>query len=85
YVEDASFLRLNNVTFGYTFPKTWLKKAYISNLRVYASAYNLFTITGYSGYDPEVNTKPNGGLTPGVDWGAYPRSLSFVFGLNLSF
>lgn len=85
YVEDASFLRLNNVTFGYTFPKAWLNKVYISNLRVYASAYNLFTITGYSGYDPEVNTKPNGGLTPGVDWGAYPRSLSFVFGLNLSF
>ncbi len=85
YVEDASYLRLNNLTFGYTFPKQLINKAYISNLRVYASAYNLFTLTGYSGFDPEVNTKPNGGLTPGVDWGAYPRSLSFVFGLNLSF
>lgn len=85
YIEDASFLRLNNITFGYTLPKSLLKKAYIDNLRLYASAYNLFTITGYSGFDPEVNTKPNGGLTPGVDWGAYPRSLSFVFGLNLSF
>lgn len=85
YVEDASFLRLNNLTFGYTFPKRLMQKAHIANLRLYASAYNLFTITGYSGFDPEVNTKPNGGLTPGVDWGAYPRSLSFVFGLNLAF
>lgn len=85
YIEDASFLRLNNITMGYTIPKQLLQKASINSLRVYASAYNLMTLTGYSGFDPEVNTKPNGGLTPGVDWGAYPRSFSFVFGLNLSF
>ena len=54
-------------------------------MRFYTSGYNLFTLTKYSGFDPEVNTKPNGGLTPGVDWGAYPRSMSFVVGLNLSF
>ncbi|MCC8187733.1 MAG: TonB-dependent receptor [Bacteroides sp.] len=85
YIEKASFLRLNNVTFGYTLPGALTQKFYVNHLRFYASAYNLLTITGYSGYDPEVNSKPNGGLTPGVDWGAYPRSLSFVFGANLTF
>ncbi len=85
YVEDASYLRLNNVTFGYTFPIKTINKIRVKSLRVYSSAYNLWTLTNYSGFDPEVNTKSNGGLTPGVDWGAYPRSLSFVFGLNLTF
>ncbi|GAB1415350.1 TonB-dependent receptor [Paludibacter sp.] len=85
YVEDASFLRLNNFTFGYTIPKATLKKIGISNARVYASGYNLFVLTKYSGFDPEVNSKRGSGLTPGVDWGAYPRSLSAVIGLNLSF
>ena len=84
YVEDASYLRLNNVTFGYTFPIKTINKIKVKSLRVYSSAYNLWTLTNYSGFDPEVNTKSNGGLTPGVDWGAYPRSLSFVFGLNLT-
>lgn len=85
YVEDASYLRLNNITLGYTLPAKLLKKIKVKNLRVYSSAYNLWTLTSYSGFDPDVNTKSNGGLTPGVDWGAYPRSLSFVFGLNLTF
>lgn len=85
YVDDGSFLRINNITFGYTIPKKLLRKASIQNLRVYASGYNLYTFTKYKGYDPEVNTNPNQNLTPGVDWGAYPRALSFVFGLNLTF
>ena len=84
FVEDGSFLRLDNLTFGYTLPKKMVRKAYIQNLRFYVSSYNLFTITGYDGFDPEVNVKSNGGLTPNVDWGAYPRSLTFVFGLNLT-
>lgn len=85
YVEDGSYLRLTNMTLGYTLPKSIVKKAGIANLRLYASGYNLFLLTTYSGFDPEVNSKPNGGLTPGVDWGAYPRSMSMVVGLNLSF
>ncbi len=88
-IEDGSFLRLNTLTLGYTLPKQITKKAGISNLRVYASVYNVFTITGYSGLDPEVNTnKSQGGAaypTIGLDWGAYPRARSFVVGLNLSF
>ncbi len=83
-VEDGSFLRLNTISLGYTLPKSLVEKAKIGNMRVYATVYNLKTWTNYSGFDPEVNTRPNGNLTPGIDWGAYPRNMSFVFGLNLS-
>lgn len=82
-VEDASFLRLSNLTLGYTFPRKWIKPWGISKLRLYFTGSNLFIWTPYSGFDPEVSTKGNN-LTPGVDFGAYPRSRSFVFGLNLT-
>ncbi len=82
-VEDGSFLRLSNITFGYTFPKNLIRKIGIQNLRLYATGNNLALWTKYSGYDPEVSTKGNS-LTPGVDFGAYPRSRSFVFGINLT-
>lgn len=85
YVENGSFFRINNITLGYTFPEKWMSKVKVSTLRIYASVYNLHNFTSYSGYDPEVNVRPNGGLTPGIDWGAYPRSLSFVFGANIAF
>ena len=84
-VEDGSFLRINNITLGYTFPKHWTSKAKISTLRIYATGNNLFTWTKYTGFDPEVSTRNSTGLTPGVDWSAYPRSRSFVFGVSLSF
>lgn len=82
-VEDASFLRLSNLTLGYTFPRKWIKPWGISKLRLYFTGSNLFIWTPYTGFDPEVSTKGNN-LTPGVDFGAYPRSRSFVFGLNLT-
>jgi TonB-linked SusC/RagA family outer membrane protein len=84
-VEDGSFLRLNNLTFGYTLPKKLSMKAYIQQLRFYVSAYNLFVWTNYSGYDPEVDTRRNTPLTPGVDYSAYPRSRSYNFGVNITF
>lgn len=83
-VEDASYLKLSNITLGYNFPKMLVKKASIQSLRLYATASNLFTLTKYTGLDPEVSTRGYG-LTPGVDFGAYPRSRSFVFGINLAF
>lgn len=83
-VEDASFLRLSNVSIGYTFPRQLVRRASIQGLRLYATGSNLFVWTPYSGFDPEVSTMGNG-LTPGVDYGAYPRSRSFVFGLNITF
>ena len=83
-VEDASFLRLSNVTLGYTFPKQWIKKAYINSLRLYATGNNLFCWTPYTGIDPEVSTRGNA-MTPNVDYGAYPKSRSFVVGINVTF
>ena len=86
-IEDGSYLRLNTLTLGYTLPKSMLQKAGISNLRVYGSIYNVFTITGYSGIDAEVSTSTSTKTYPqlGMDWGTYPRARSFVLGVNLSF
>jgi hypothetical protein len=85
FVEDGSFLRINNITLGYSLNAALIKKMGISRFHVYATAYNIHTFTKYSGFDPEVNRQPNGGLTPGIDWAAYPKTRSFVFGLNLTF
>jgi TonB-linked SusC/RagA family outer membrane protein len=84
-VEDGSFLRLSTLTLGYTLPKALTSKYRIESLRFYATCYNVFCITGYSGYDPEVSTMRSTNLTPGVDYSAYPKSRQFVVGLNLNF
>jgi len=83
-VEDASFLRISNVTLGYNLPKRLVRKMHLNRLRVYATANNLYTFTNYSGFDPEVSTRNRSGLTPGVDWGAYPRSKTYILGVNIS-
>ncbi|MEO5912022.1 MAG: TonB-dependent receptor [Pelobium sp.] len=84
-VEDGSFLRLGTVTLGYTFPQSISKKLKMQKLRIYASGYNLLTVTDYSGFDPEVSTRRKTNLTPGVDYSAYPRSKSYIIGLNVNF
>jgi TonB-linked SusC/RagA family outer membrane protein len=84
-IEDGSYLRFNNITLGYTLPRTLLNKAKISSFRVYATVNNLATITSYSGYDPDVTARRTDPLTPGVDFAAYPRSRTWVFGVNVSF
>lgn len=85
-VEDASFLRLQNVTIGYTFPKKWIKSIYMQNVRVYVTGYNLLCITGYDGYDPEVDTSSKKNyMCPGIDYAAYPKSRTFVAGINVTF
>ena len=84
-VEDASFLRLNTLSLGYTLPASLTKKAGINSLRFYVTAYNVFTITDYSGVDPESDCIRNSALTPCVDYSGYPRSRSFVVGMNLNF
>ena len=77
FVESGSYLRLKNVQIGYTLPLRWTEKIKMSRCRIYLSGSNLFTITPYSGYDPEV-----GG---GVDYGNYPQSRTFMLGLNINF
>jgi hypothetical protein len=84
-IENASFLRLNTLSLGYTLPNSLTSRVGISSLRFYVTAYNVFTITGYSGFDPESDCIRRTNLTPSVDYSGYPRSRSFVVGLNLNF
>jgi TonB-linked SusC/RagA family outer membrane protein len=87
FLEDGSYLRLKNIQVGYTFPNT--KKYLIENLRIYLAATNLFTLTGYSGLDPEMtvstNSKGEGDRANGIDWGTYPVAMSYTLGLSLTF
>ena len=88
FVEDASYLRLNTLTVGYTFPKTWMKKVGIQNARVYFTGNNLFCLDGYSGIDPDVNTGSGGSdgfPTPSYDYQSYPKARTYTFGVNLTF
>ena len=91
FIEDASFLRLQTLTVGYTFPKVWTKKIGISNARIYFTGGNLFCLKKYSGLDPDVNVSPSadssysGFPTPNYDYRSYPKSRTFTFGLNVAF
>lgn len=85
-IEDGSFIRISNVTIGYSLPQSFLNRTKVfSRFRVYATVNNLYTITGYSGYDPEANTRRSTALTPGVDYSAYPRSRYILAGVDVSF
>lgn len=85
FIEDGSYVRLSNISLGYSFPKNLVKKMKIEKLRVYASAQNLFTITGYSGYDPEIGSYNQSALMQNIDMGHYPSPRMFTFGINLGF
>ena len=84
-VENASFLRLQSLTVGYTLPEKTTEKIHIRRARVYVTGTNLFCLTNYSGYDPEVDTRRATPLTPGVDYSAYPKSRGWVAGVNITF
>ena len=84
-IENADFLRLNTLSLGYTLPNSLTKRAGISSLRFYVTAYNVFTITKYTGFDPEADCIRRTALTPNVDYSGYPKSRQFVIGLNLNF
>jgi len=85
FVEDGSFLRVKTATLSYNLPKSVLSKAKISNARVYLTGENLFTITGYSGFDPEVNFAGSSNTVQGIDYGTYPQTRNLIFGLSVSF
>lgn len=84
HLEDGSYLRLQNVSLGYTLPKKWTNRFYVEKLRLYVSGQNLATFTKYSGYNPEVNARPGNSLTPGEDYGTYPLARTFMFGINVT-
>ena len=87
YLEKGDFIRLGNLTLGYTFKGKFLDSARIKSARVFVNGSNLFVITDYSGFDPEVDTNKtrNGVPSAGIDYFSYPRSRNFTFGLNLTF
>lgn len=85
YIEDGSYLRIKNITFGYNLPRTLIKKAALENVRVYVNIQNLYTFTKYSGYDPEVGASTASANVYGLDNGRYPSPQTYSFGINLSF
>ena len=84
FIEDGSFIRLKNVTLGYSLPSKLLSRIKVSKLRLYMSANNLYCLTRYSGYDPEVSVKSSP-LMPGLDYGAYPKNTAYTMGLEITF
>lgn len=85
WVEDGSYLRIQNISIGYNFPKNLIRKAYMTNLRVYFSCQNIYTFTNYSGYDPEIGSFNRGIALMNVDNGHYPNPRSFTVGANVEF
>lgn len=85
YIEDGSYLRIQNISLGYTFPKRWIQKLSLQNVKVYANLQNVYTWTKYNGYDPEVGSMYGDALMNGLDYGRYPSPRIYTFGLNVSF
>ncbi|QJD94601.1 TonB-dependent receptor [Mucilaginibacter robiniae] len=83
-VENAAFARVNNVTLGYTFSPALLRRVSVKKLRVFVTANNLAIVTSYTGFDPDVNTRRATPVTPGVDYSSYPRSHTYLMGVNLT-
>jgi TonB-linked SusC/RagA family outer membrane protein len=85
FIENGSFLRIKNVTFGYTLPKDLIKKLWLKSARIYVSGQNLYTFTTYSGMDPEVNYYSTDNVIMGTDFFTYPQSRTILVGLNIGF
>ncbi|MDR2813220.1 MAG: TonB-dependent receptor [Prevotellaceae bacterium] len=86
YVEDGSYLRIQNISLGYSFPRSWVSKIGVQGLKVYANLQNVYTFTKYSGYDPEIGViYSNNNQLSGIDDGRYPSPRIYTFGLNLTF
>lgn len=84
-VEDGSFIRIKNITFGYALPAPLLQRAKMSKARIYISGNNLFTFTKYRGYDPEVNAFGQNNLLQGIDYGGYPLARTLLAGIQIGF
>lgn len=85
YVEDGSYIRLQNISLSYTFPRKWIKNLFLTNAKIYCNIQNLFTITKYDGYDPEVGSLRGNALLNGVDYSRYPSPRIYTVGINLQF
>ena len=85
YVEDGSYIRLQNISLSYTLPRKLIQKIYLSNAKIYCNIQNLFTITKYDGFDPEVGSHQGNALLNGVDYSRYPSPRIYTVGVNLQF
>jgi len=85
FVEDGSYLRIQNVTLGYNLPVNLIKKAKMTNARLFVSGQNLYTFTKYTGYDPELGAFNGGATFFNIDNGNYPNPRTFTFGANITF
>lgn len=85
FVEDGSYIRLQNISLSYTFPRKWLKNIFLTNVKLYCNLQNVYTWTKYKGYDPEVGSLWGDALKNGVDYGRYPSPRIYTFGINVSF
>jgi hypothetical protein len=85
WIEDGSFLRIKSVVLGYTLPRSIVDRVRMNNIRLYASAQNLFTFTNYSGLDPEVNTFSGSNTSLGTDFLTFPQARTITFGVNVGF
>jgi TonB-dependent starch-binding outer membrane protein SusC len=85
FVEDGSYLRIQSISLGYNFPKDWVTRFGIQNLKVYTNLQNVYTFTKYSGYDPEIGSINQDALMSGLDNGRYPSPRIYTFGLNVTF
>ena len=85
YIEDGSFIRIQNISLAYNFPKAWVSKICLQNLKLYMNLQNVYTWTNYSGLDPEVGCMYGDALMSGLDYGRYPSPRMYTFGLNVTF
>ena len=85
FIEDASYLRFKTITLSYNLPQTIIDKLGITALKIYGTGENMFTITDYSGFDPEVNAFGGSNTVQGIDFGTYPQTRNVIFGINATF
>jgi len=85
HIEDGSYLRVKNISFGYNLPKSWLSRVSAGSAKVYVALQNYLTFTKYTGLDPEVNRYGSSSLSQGLDYGAYPAAKTILAGINLKF
>ena len=85
YIEDGSYLRIQNISLSYTLPAQWTRSLAADQIRIYANLQNVYTFSKYSGYDPEIGYMYGDALMSGLDYGRYPSPRIYTFGLNVSF
>lgn len=85
FIEDGSYIRLQNISLSYTLPRKWIKNIFLDNVKIYCNIQNLYTWTKYKGFDPEVGSLYGNALMNGIDYGRYPSPRIYTFGLNVSF